>query len=736
MGDGGLESLSTTSPSSSSMSLSLRGALDRFAQFFISPLFKEEMIERELRAVDSEYANSLTSDSWRNFQFLKHVAHPAHPLHKFGCGNYNTLTNGGIIHNSADVTEDRVEELKQIPFHGGSSPRDSLKKFWNSYYHAENMKLVVLGRGSLDELQQIVEETFRDVRKNALSSSPLSVSETPELLEDIIPNAHKPQGDNMFILENSKFGVAAFSPQHGNIGIIREQIPVKERRAVKLQFLVPPKEEPALRKAMPMRLISHLLGHEAPHSLHSVLSDLGYINSLSSGSTMDTSDFGFFSLSLALTKKGYDELPFVLDLCWEWIHMVRDVADQVREDTGKDWMEAYHDELTQLSRNSFRFRENGDPTGFVSSAADVLFLQESQPHKILCGDALEAQYDRDVTRAILDRLTPENCMITVTNSDFSRIEPLNSTSSKFEGMGAQEWKVEPWYGAEFREMKMTSDLIKKWSEPPEPAVLSGGIEDLTLELPGLNKFIPNDFSLRCDDDTDDGTKYEGAESNAKFPVPPSLVSETPLIRLWHKMDTKYRVPKTYFQSFIITPNIYRSPRTITSCRLFEKVLKDDLNTFAYDAAVAGNSYRISVSPSGFTLAVTGYSQKMPVLLDTLTNRILSLIYEMKVGPEKHPGLVEKYNKAMQNLLRETKNFKLDSPLDIANYNSRLLIEDRVWHIHQYIEEMEGPEATRSPLTMQECATLVEECLTSRVKVKKSICGKSVILRSASHLFVF
>ncbi|KAL9034972.1 MAG: hypothetical protein Q9214_006801, partial [Letrouitia sp. 1 TL-2023] len=47
----------TTSP--------LYGALDRFAQFFIEPLFLSSTLDRELRAVDSENKKNLQSDNWR-----------------------------------------------------------------------------------------------------------------------------------------------------------------------------------------------------------------------------------------------------------------------------------------------------------------------------------------------------------------------------------------------------------------------------------------------------------------------------------------------------------------------------------------------------------------------------------------------------------------------------------------------------------------------------------------------
>lgn len=36
----------------------LAGALDRFAQFFIAPTFDRDAVDRELRAIDSEYRST------------------------------------------------------------------------------------------------------------------------------------------------------------------------------------------------------------------------------------------------------------------------------------------------------------------------------------------------------------------------------------------------------------------------------------------------------------------------------------------------------------------------------------------------------------------------------------------------------------------------------------------------------------------------------------------------------
>ena len=89
------------------------------------------MSSREMKAVDSEFANGLQDDSWRQFQLLKHMSNPKHPLHKFGCGNYETLSQG-------------------------EGPVTDLRKFWEDHYHAGNCKLCVVGREALDELQVCV----------------------------------------------------------------------------------------------------------------------------------------------------------------------------------------------------------------------------------------------------------------------------------------------------------------------------------------------------------------------------------------------------------------------------------------------------------------------------------------------------------------------------------------------------------------------------------------------------
>lgn len=266
---------------------------------------------------------------------------------------------------------------------------------------------------------------------------------------------------------------------------------------------------------------------------------------------IDTSDFSLFSLTLHLTPEGMKRREYVLDLVFDWIALIRGVVN----DSGNK-MKLFHDELCQISDMNFRFRENGDPTSFCSSVAELLF--NYPPNSILRGSSETGEYDPEVAKMFLDRIRPNNAFITIVNSDFSE-----------EG----EWLKERWYGAVFQEVDMSQEQIDRWD--------SATAEGRALRLPELNAYIPTDFSLRCDDE--EGTDDGGAT--------PKILVDRPDLRLWHKMDSKWRVPKTFIQVALTSPNLYRSPRTMTLNRIFERILNDDLNSFVYDANLAGCSYK-------------------------------------------------------------------------------------------------------------------------------------------------
>ena len=71
-------------------------ALDIFKEFFVDPLLDKKYVDKEMKAVDSEFRNSLTSDPHRFLQILRVLSNPESKFNKFHIGNLETLKIPGI----------------------------------------------------------------------------------------------------------------------------------------------------------------------------------------------------------------------------------------------------------------------------------------------------------------------------------------------------------------------------------------------------------------------------------------------------------------------------------------------------------------------------------------------------------------------------------------------------------------------------------------------------------------
>lgn len=73
-----------------------------------------------MKAVDSEFNQSLQSDAWRYFSLVQQEAHQGSPLHRFNCGNLESLKQDGV--------------------------REALLNFHKRWYSANIMKLCIVGK--------------------------------------------------------------------------------------------------------------------------------------------------------------------------------------------------------------------------------------------------------------------------------------------------------------------------------------------------------------------------------------------------------------------------------------------------------------------------------------------------------------------------------------------------------------------------------------------------------------
>ena len=131
-----------------------------------------------------------------------------------------------------------------------------------------------------------------------------------------------------------------------------------------------------------------------------------------------------------------------------------------------------------------------------------------------------------------------------------------------------------------------------------------------LSLPEMNSFIPEKFDV----------------PSAKADVPlvhPWIIVDNPVIRIWHKKDDTFLVPKADVYFEIRTPLAYESVQGCVLTRLYTDLLKDAINEFAYCAEVAGLSFNLDNSTDGIVLYVYGYNHKLDILFSKLAHKMSS-----------------------------------------------------------------------------------------------------------------
>ncbi|XP_044152189.1 insulin-degrading enzyme isoform X2 [Bufo gargarizans] len=250
----------------------LEGALDRFSQFFLGPLFDESCKDREVNAVDSEHEKNLMNDAWRLFQLEKATGNPQHPFHKFGTGNKLTL--------------------ETRPTQEGLDVRQELLKFHSTYYSSNLMSICVLGRETLDELTELLVKLFAEVENKNVP-----VPEFPE---------------NPF--------------QKQCLQKTYKIVPIKDIRNLYVTFPIPDLQK--YYKSNPGHYLGHLIGHEGPGSLLSELKSKGWVNTLVGGQKEGAKGFMFFIINVDLTEEGLLHVDDIIFHMFQYIQKLRTEGPQ------------------------------------------------------------------------------------------------------------------------------------------------------------------------------------------------------------------------------------------------------------------------------------------------------------------------------------------------------------------------------------------------------------------------
>lgn len=248
----------------------LEGAIDRFSQFFISPLFDFQFVEREINAVNSEHNKNLKDDRRRIYRVLKSITNPKHPYHKFGTGNIETLKGSDKDYNTL---------------------QKQLIAYFENHYSANMMKLAVVAKDPIPKLEKLVTKYFSSLENKNL--------EVEHFKDKTLIDAPLPR---RVLIE-----------------------PVKSIRQLRLSFPMPSYRE--YYKNKPGSVISQLLGDEGKGSVLSYLKKKGWATSLSAGLGSGTRDFSFYGLEMTLTPEGVEHTNEIIQTIFQYIELIKGSGD-------------------------------------------------------------------------------------------------------------------------------------------------------------------------------------------------------------------------------------------------------------------------------------------------------------------------------------------------------------------------------------------------------------------------
>ncbi|KAG5357151.1 Insulin-degrading enzyme [Yarrowia sp. C11] len=546
-------------------------AVDRFAQFFIEPLFDPDCKDREINAVNSEHEKNTQLDVRRILHVSRLTGSKLHPHHKFSTGSKHTLDKPGV--------------------------RDRLLEFHKNQYCSSRMRLVLMGH-DMDELETLV-KVFEDIPNKNL---PFQVINQPMLDPEIS---------------------------------LLKIVPLSERRYVKFEFEVPGWRQ--LDEYSVNTYYALLVGHESPGSLYWHLKNKGWVDSVSSGTAFLSSEGGLFTATVSLTTEGVKHTDEIGEALFEYLAMLRAVGPQ-------KW---YFDESKDIRQLFFDYKET--PSQIMTEASGLsgtFAIKQCTGADLPSHGYLLKSFNAEALDSFLTKLTPDNLRVTIVAPEMKDECDL----------------TEQHCGTKYGVSQLKKETVEKWA-----AALNSS-DSKTFHLPEKNPYIAEDLSIKNE-------KKENV-ALADYYKPQTLSST-----LSYFPDHMFGAPKGFINVGLNHSGTNDSVRASLLTRLACSLWSDAAEKYSYDASSADLYLSISTGGYGVVVQVTGFNDKLPVLLNQAFQTLKS-----EVDPERFTLLVER-------LKRSLTNAKFKSSFQVIGQYLSAEVDERKYTLEERLGALEEQDIT-------------------------------------------
>ncbi|WP_334642274.1 pitrilysin [Klebsiella aerogenes] len=351
-------------------------------------------------------------------------------------------------------------------------------------------------------------------------------------------------------------------------GIVIHYVPAMPRKVLRVEFRID--NNSAQFRSKTDELVTYMIGNRSPGTLSDWLQKQGLTEGIRADSDPAVNgNSGVLAISATLTDKGLAHRDEVTAAIFSYLNLLRTQGIDKR----------YFDELAHVLELDFRYPSINRDMDYVEWLADTM-IRVPVEH-VLDVVNIADRYDAQAIKDRLAMMTPQNARIWYISPN----EPHNKTAY--------------FVNAPYQVDKISARTFTDWQQK------SAAIK---LQLPTLNPYIPDDFTL--------------IKSDKAYPHPELIVDEPTLRVVYAPSQYFASEPKADVSLVLRNPQAMDSARRQVMFALNDYLAGIALDQLSNQAAVGGISFSTGAN-NGLMVNANGYTQRLPQLFTALLDGYFS-----------------------------------------------------------------------------------------------------------------
>ncbi|HDS5323859.1 TPA: pitrilysin [Klebsiella aerogenes] len=351
-------------------------------------------------------------------------------------------------------------------------------------------------------------------------------------------------------------------------GIVIHYVPAMPRKVLRVEFRID--NNSAQFRSKTDELVTYMIGNRSPGTLSDWLQKQGLAEGIRADSDPAVNgNSGVLAISATLTDKGLAHRDEVTAAIFSYLNLLRTQGIDKR----------YFDELAHVLELDFRYPSINRDMDYVEWLADTMIRVPVE--YVLDVVNIADRYDAQAIKDRLAMMTPQNARIWYISPN----EPHNKTAY--------------FVNAPYQVDKISARTFTDWQQK------SAAIK---LQLPALNPYIPDDFTL--------------IKSDKAYPHPELIVDEPTLRVVYAPSQYFASEPKADVSLVLRNPQAMDSARRQVMFALNDYLAGIALDQLSNQAAVGGISFSTGAN-NGLMVNANGYTQRLPQLFTALLDGYFS-----------------------------------------------------------------------------------------------------------------